>query len=83
MIYKFYEIEKWDGGDRQYPSGICFSNREAAREFLVGNNYDTYREHKYIVYDSVAEYKENSKEKLKAKALAKLTDEEKEALGIE
>lgn len=82
MIFKFYEILKWDGCDRQYPSGICFSNREAAEEFLEGNKYDTISEHKYIVHDSVADYKENGREALKAKALAKALDEEREALGI-
>ena len=77
----YYEIMRWDGGDRHNASGVCFSSKESANEFL-DNSYDLIREKTAVIYDSVEEYTAATSEETKQKALAKLTDVEKRALGL-
>jgi hypothetical protein len=82
-ILNFYEIMKWDGGDRHYGTGICFEEESAAEDYLKGNRYDTYQECTFRLYDSKTEVEEIKRQEARAKALAKLTKEERELLGLE
>jgi hypothetical protein len=81
-IIEVYQITKFDGGDRHIPSDICFSSHEEAEKFLTGNLYDDYKMKRFFVYDTVEEYEESKSEKLREKALAKLTIIEQKALGL-
>ena len=80
-LLSVFEIWKWDGGDRHYPSGICFADKQTAIAFADNKNHDIVRDHIFTVYDSIEDYCENNPEALKKRALAKLTPEEKQALG--
>jgi hypothetical protein len=81
-IVTFYQINRFDGGDRHIPSDICFSNMEEADKFVSKNKYDDYVKRQFFVYESSEEYIESNSKILKEKALAKLTDLEKKALGL-
>jgi hypothetical protein len=78
----YYEIMRWDGGDLHNASGVCFFSKEEANEFLGDNRYDLIRENTVVVYDSVEEYYAVTSAETKQRALAKLTDVEKRALGL-
>lgn len=77
-----WRIEEWDGGDRTIPNGDYLSNKEAAEEYNKKNKYNACFEQTIRIYDSLQDMEENSKQKLKERALAKLTDEDKKILGL-
>ncbi len=77
----YYQFMKWDGGDRHYPSNPCFLHKEDADKFIGDNRYDLFRENTVVVYESIEEYAAVNLDETKLKALAKLTDIEKAALG--
>jgi hypothetical protein len=73
---------KWDGGDRHYPAEPAFFNSEDASKFIADNKYDHFDVKTITIYDSLEEYYDVTGETLRRKALAKLTDLEKRALGL-
>jgi hypothetical protein len=81
-IVKFYQFMQWDGGDRHRPSEPCFSSKEDADEFLGDNTYDHFEEYSYTIYDDVTEYHSTKTQQTRQRALDKLTDIEKVALGL-
>ena len=64
-----------------------FTNEAAAKKAAKGA--DMYgrdghvRENRYMIYDTLEEFKNGKKEELRLEALKKLTKEEIEALGLE
>lgn len=77
-----WRIEEWDGGDRTIPNGNYFSNKKAADEYKKNNKYNCCIEQTIRIYDSLKDMEDNSKQKLKERALAKLTEEERKILGL-
>ena len=77
-----WRIEEWDGGDRQLPNGNYFSNEEAAEEYKKNNKFNACVKQTIRIYDSLQDLEDNSKQKLKERALAKLTEEDKRILGL-
>lgn len=60
-----------------------FSNREAAEAVKGTDMYRAvYGPQVFTVFDTVAEFEDNSRAKIRERALAKLTTEEKIVLGI-
>lgn len=59
-----------------------FGTEEAARAYV--NRYPRwcFYEISFDVFDSVEDYEQNSKEAVRARAMAKLTPEERAALGV-
>lgn len=76
-----FEICIWDGGGGSR-HGFYVESEAAAKEWLVKNNYDSYYKKTITIFDDLVDYKENSHEGLKKKALAKLSGAEKSILGI-
>lgn len=79
---EYYQFMQWDGGDRHNQKEPAFLNKEDADAFLGDNRQDYFDKKTVYVYESVDEYLEIEKEETKRKALAKLTDVEKRALGL-
>lgn len=81
-LVTFYVVSIWDGLDGRSNKEVYFSNEEAASDWLKANTYDHKFKREYVVYDSPTDYVENSPESVKKRALAKLTPEERKALGF-
>lgn len=80
--FEYYQFMKWDGGDRHYAKDPVFFNKADADAYIGDNRHDRFDKKTVYIYESVAEYMETEKEVTKQKALAKLTDVEKRALGL-
>ena len=71
-----------------YPAAVSFVQSKAYARWCVMGYQDPdsdikhIREARYIIYDSPEELTQEYKDALKANAIAKLTMEEREALGI-
>ena len=78
----YFQIYKWDGGDRHTSTDICFYHEDDAKLFLDGNKYDIYRQRTLNLYESYQDYVHGSIERAKQQALAKLTYQEKQLLGL-
>ena len=81
-IITVYQYQGWDGADRYNNQDICFEDLEQMMLFLKNRPHDLYVERKFTVYADVAEYELTRSESVKTAALAKLTDIEKQALGL-
>ena len=81
-IMTYYQLLKFDGGDRHIPSDVCFTSEEDMKLLLKGNVYDTYSKKSVYLYDTYDEYVSVTSEKTREAALKKLTDVEKNALGL-
>lgn len=73
-------VELWDGGER-HNFGFYLATKEEADKYKAIDKYCYIRPVTLTIYDTVEERNENTPEKLKARALAKLTVEERTALG--
>ena len=82
QVITLYSIDVWGGGDRLNHK-FYMETEEAAKEYLKGNAYDAYHRVDMVIYKDKQDVIDNSREALRAKALAKLTKEERHALGIE
>jgi len=79
---RLYQYQRWDGGDRHINQDICFEDLEQMQQFLLTRPHDLYIERKFTVYADITEYELTQSESVKTAALAKLTDIEKQALGL-
>jgi poly-beta-hydroxyalkanoate depolymerase len=75
-----YSYQEWDGGDRHNHKAY-FSNKADADLLVNENKYNRYDERLIVVFDSLEEFYEHDVKKLKERALAKLTMQERKALG--
>ena len=80
-ILKLYSVQVWDGGDRHNHKFYLTSKEEADR-WLAANTYDGVYEKTVEIFDTIEDWKDWSKGKVKEQALAKLTPEERRALGF-
>lgn len=78
---EYWAIEVWDGGDR-HVHRHSVSSEAVAKEWKIKNPHDYVVKRTLLIYDSMEELTDDHKRKIKEKALAKLTIEEKIALGI-
>ena len=81
QVITLYSIDVGDGGSRHYHK-FYMETEDAAKEYLKDNLYDAYHKVEIVVYKDKQDIIDNSKEAIKARALAKLTKEEKHALGV-
>ena len=77
-----YQVYKWDGGDRHYPTHTYFENQVSAETWLKVNKYDHYVQVTLNIYESTFDYNMNEKQRKKQEALTKLTLEEQQLLGL-
>ena len=61
-----------------------FTNQEVAEEISGGKNkmYRSVRPRTLTLFDTIEDFENNTREQLRARGLAKLTTEEKLALGL-
>ena len=78
----YYQFMQWDGGDRHNSKEPAFIHKKDADRFLGDNSYDHFVKVTVPVYESLEEYEEVISGRVKAQALAKLTEVEKKALGL-
>lgn len=76
-----YSIRVWDGGDR-CNHRFYLASKEEAEKWVKENNFDSYWEEVITVYDTIEERETHIKNGAKKRALAKLTEEERKALGF-
>lgn len=80
QIINCWDIQTWDGGDR-HNHLLYFSNEKAAREWKSANTHDLCSKSSFVIYDSIDEWESHRQSKLTARALSKLSAEERKALG--
>lgn len=78
--------EVWDNGeDGRAPGRVVarFDNETIAKQ-AFGNNscYYSFTKTVYTIFESAQDYKENSEQAQRKRALAKLTPQEKKLLGL-
>ena len=81
QILKLYDVLVWDGGDRHNHKFYLTSEEEAQR-YLKANTYDAVYERTIEIFDTLEEWNDWNQGKIKERALAKLTAEERRALGF-
>ena len=81
QVIKCWDIQVWDGGDR-HNHKYYVATKEAAEQWVAKNTYDTFYETEFVVLADLNEVEEYKNHELRRRALAKLTAEEKKALGV-
>lgn len=81
QILKLYDVQVWDGGDR-HNHKFYLTSKEEADKYKQANKYDEVYETTLETFDTIEEWKEWQSGKVKERALAKLTAEERRALGF-
>ena len=79
---EYYQYMQWDGGDRHYPTEPRFFSKKDADAYLADNTYDYFDKMTLVIYESLEDFQKENNIKARASGLAKLTDEEKQALGL-
>lgn len=80
-IIKCWDIQVWDGGGMHRHKYYVATN-EAAIEWKFKNPHDEIYEREIVILDDMAELEEYENGKLRERALAKLTAQERKALGL-
>ena len=80
-------IEYWEVtecSDRDSKVIGNFSDEQVAIHFAGGKNapYRSYYKRVFTIFDTIEDFENNTREKIRERALAKLTAEERQALGI-
>ncbi len=81
-VIECFEIQRWDGGDR-HNHAFYLSSEEEKNAYLAKNPHDIVLKRTFVIFDSLAEVADNQTEKVRERALAKLTPLEKKALGFD
>jgi len=68
---------QWDGGEYHHHK-YYVATKELADEWMKNNKFDLVQEKEFVILDSLTEIASN----LRKQALAKLTPEERQALGF-
>ncbi len=80
-IINCWDIQVWDGGDR-HNHKYYVATKEAADAWMEKNTYDAVYEKQFIILDSYEELMDYRNGEARKRALAKLTEEDKIALGL-
>jgi hypothetical protein len=78
-IIECYDVQLWDGGDRHYHE--CYVVDKDDAKAIAGQHGAVYKR-TFIIHESKEEYEFLKSGELKKQALAKLTVEERNALGL-
>ena len=81
QVISCWDVQVWDGGDRCNHK-FFVATKEEAEKWIKANTYDSIYERKFEIYDTVEEYLEGTSKETKERALAKLTQIERKALGF-
>ena len=80
-IINCWDIEVWDGGER-HNHKYYVATKEIADDWKVNHKHDLIYEKQIVILDSYAELMEYRNGEARKRALAKLTEEDKIALGL-
>lgn len=80
QVLKVYSVRVWDGGDR-HNHKFYLANKSDADRYLENNKFDMVEEKTIEIFDTLGEWDEWKTGEVKKRALAKLTAEERRALG--
>ena len=78
-------IEYWEvneGYDRNMTAIANFTSEAEAKKLVGTSMYRGVWKKSITLFDTVEDYEDNTREKLRERALAKLTPEERQALGL-
>lgn len=81
QIIKVYDMYSWDGTDRT-KHAFYLTDKAEAEKWVKGYKHDSFNETTIELFDSIDERQEWLNNRLKEKALAKLTPDERKALGF-
>lgn len=76
-----WHIEVWDGGDR-HNRRFTVSSESEAKKWIAANKHDLIVKQKLEIFDSYEDIMAFKNGEVRRKALEKLTDIEKKALGF-
>jgi gamma-glutamylcysteine synthetase len=80
QVIKCWDIQAWDGGE--HTNHAFYIASEAEKDvYMKTHTYDSAYERTFIIFDTLEEMSDNTKAKIKERALAKLTIEERAILG--
>ncbi len=82
-IIRVWDVQRWDGGERH--NHDFYLMREAATEpqLEVHDKHGMFLERTLIIVESLDEIPMLQNEKIRQRALVKLNDQERKALGLE
>lgn len=85
-VIPVYSVHVWDGGDRTnfafYLDNTDGQGADAVRKWMTKNPHDYIREEELMIFSDISDYNEFNSGKVRERALAKLTAEERKALGF-
>jgi hypothetical protein len=76
-----YSVQIWDGADR-HNHKFYLSSKAEAEKYVAKNTYERFSEVQLEIFDTIEEAEGAQVEKVRERALKKLTDEERRALGL-
>lgn len=83
QVLKLWDYKVWDGGDRHnHKAYFSLSGLAEHQAKALAGTYDIMDKTEIIIYQSLQEYHDFKSGKLRESALAKLTTEERKALGF-
>lgn len=82
QVIECYELQTWNGGSG-YDFAAFVKDEASAQEWKQKHKMDRIVKRLIVVYDDVADLEANNKKELRKRALAKLTPEERDALGLD
>ncbi len=81
QVLNLFSVCVWDGGDR-HNHKFYLTDKAEADKYLEKNTYDSVHPVEIVTFDTLEEWTEWNTGKVKERALAKLTAEERKALGF-
>jgi len=81
QVVECWEVRSWDGGDMYNHKFYLLSEAEAQAYKAVNKNDSVSKKQIFTFFDTVAEAEDHSMQKVRERALAKLTSLERKALG--
>ncbi len=79
-VVECWEVLSWDGGERHNHKYFLLSEAEA-ETYKVANKHDIVSKRVFTFFDSIAEAEDNTMQKIRERALAKLSAVERKSLG--
>ncbi len=80
-ILTVWDIQVWDGSDR-HSHKYYVASKEAADAWMKKNRFDRVTTKDLVVFDNLEDIEHFNLMEVRKKALAKLTEDEKLALGV-
>jgi hypothetical protein len=80
-IIECWDIQVWDGGDRHVHKHYV-ATEEAADDWIAEHQFDHVSKLQLVIFDNLDEINDYELGKARERALAKLTDKERNALGF-